>query len=126
MKIRFRRDGFPVEIPWPGEGEWTKHCMWDGGNRCCVSGWLFQAFIGSPLYRPADELQSILFHRYDHALAVRIRESSLAVMRRANTLACRRGFLSAIDFNNDPQTTDADSSAFWAELWGSFGYEECP
>lgn len=114
MKIRFRRDGFPVQIPWPGEGEWTTGQLHEyGTNKCCMVGWMRVAWGGStaPIGKSAP---------------------AAAVSRKAMQLAAARGFKSrkgnnnVVRFNDDDETTDAMRSAFWAELWGSFGYEECP
>lgn len=118
-KIRFHADGSPVEIPWPGEGEWTTHRMWEyGTNKACINGWLFTTFTGTPHVR-SDARCRIDIPRSSHRFAGR-------VGKKAQELAVRRGFTGPIDFNNDPNTTDAMRTEFWAELWGSFGYEECP
>lgn len=118
-KIRFHADGSPVEIPWPTEGEWatgTMHAL--GTNKCCINGWLFFIFTGSPRYRPPLQLVVDIPSKPVEMFARK-------VAAKANEMARSMGFPSTVDFNNDPDTTDAMRTEFWAELWGAFGYEEC-
>jgi hypothetical protein len=114
MKVKFDRKGWPLTIPWPERGEWTTGQMCDGEGRCCVNGWLYMAFFGTPYFWDVN--------KYD--LTPAQRAAGDAVSKRIIILAVARGYKNSIEFNNNPKTTDKDRADVWREAWEHFGYHE--
>lgn len=98
-------DGWPLEIPWPVEGEFCKGIMKDNEGRCCLVGWIRVAFTG------------------DTCFVERENPCVRAVVEEMASRAHALGSFDITTFNDSITTTDAQRARLWADTWHAFGYE---